>query len=169
MRIYLCGGIKKTKDDKKIVWSEEDKEVIRKVIPRVEFLDPQRVPESYDPMMAFGCDIKDVNDADVIMADLRQKRGIGVGAEMAMAKVWNKPMVSVCPENSHFRRDIELNGKRAKGWVHPFMACLSDHVAESVHEAAVWVRDLNGDTKIKGPEIVKDAIEYFKKSGEKRK
>jgi len=164
IKIYLCGGIKKTADDSKIVWSGDDKEEIMRVLPEAELLDPQRVPEGYDPLVNFGCDINDIKQADFIMVDARQKRGIGIGAEMAIAKVWKKPVVTVCPRNSHFRRDIELDGKPLKGWIHPFLASLSDEVVDDVKQAAIWVSTFSEDgRKAKDEGIFFEAIDSFKR------
>ena len=166
MRIFLCGGIKKDDNDKKIVWSEEDKQAIMKILPEAELIDPQRVPEGYDPVLTFGADINDIREADVVMVDARQKRGIGIGAEMAIAKVWKKPVVALAPKKTHFRRDIELNGREVNGWIHPFLFSLSDHVAETVEEAAEWVRDFRGKVKDEG--FFQEAIDHYNESGRPR-
>jgi hypothetical protein len=168
VRIYLSGGIKKDEDDRKICWSEEDKEAIRSLVEGVEFLDPQRTPEVHDSIASFGCDLNDVKCADIVLVDARQKRGIGIGAEMAVAKMLGKPVVSVVPRNSHYRRDV-LNhfGKEIRDWTHPFLVGLSDSVVESVGEAATWVSDFLKDPgPVKDASVVEEAIAYFlKKEG----
>ncbi len=170
MRIYLCGGIKKTDDEKKIVWTQEDKDKLLRTVPGVSLLDPQKTPELDDPMIAFGCDLNDINSADLVLVDMRQKRGIGIGAEMAIAKFLKKPVVSVCPRNSHFRRDeLVHRGRSVNGWVHPFMFGLSDFVAEDVEDAARWISDFMENPKgIKDGSVVQEAISYFQKSGKER-
>jgi hypothetical protein len=151
----------KTKDDRKIVWTQEDKDAMRRMCPEMEFLDPQRNPERHDPFAAFGCDLNDIREADFMIADMRQKRGIGIGAELVVAKMLKKPVVSVCPRNSHYRRDaLDHHGKMIRNWEHPFMASLSDAVVESPEEAARWVRDFRGESK--DGTVVREAIDYFR-------
>lgn len=163
MRIYLCGGIKKTVNDGKIIWSEEDKETIRKVLGKVELMDPQRNPERADYLAAFGCDLNDVKKADIVMVDARQKRGVGIGAEMMIAKTMGKPVVSVVPRNSHYRKDV-LDHLREiiENWEHPFIFGLSDKVADTVEEAAQWVKGfLEKPGKVKDGSVVVEAIDYY--------
>ena len=163
VRIYLCGGIRKDENDRKVIWSQEDKETIRGIMGDVEFLDPQRNPERHDPFAAFGCDLNDIKHADIIMIDCRQKRGIGIGAEMVIAKMMGKPVVAVAPRNSHYRRDV-LNhfGKEISNWQHPFMTGLSDRVADTVKEAAEWIREfVDSPGKIKNGDVVEEAIRYY--------
>jgi hypothetical protein len=171
MRIYLCGGIRKTEQERKVVWTEEDKNTIRRILGSVELIDPQRTPELTDPMIAFGCDLKDVRDSDALMVDMRQKRGIGVGAEMTVAKMLGKPVVAVAPRNSHYRRDrLDHFGEEIRNWTNPFIFGLSDKIAGSVEEAAEWIRELNGKRqKIKDISFVDDSIGYFERSGEERR
>lgn len=160
MKVYLCGSIKKTKDDEKIVWTQEDKDAMRRACPDIEFLDPQRNPERHDPLAAFGCDLNDIKSADFMIADMRQRRGIGIGAELVVAKMLKKPVVSVCPRNSHYRRDtLDHHGKIITGWEHPFMVSLSDAVVGTPEEAAEWVRDFSGEAKDES--VVHEAIEHF--------
>ncbi len=170
MRIYLCGGIRKDENDQKVVWTGQDKETIRGVMGGVELLDPQRTPELSDPMAAFGCDLRDVREADALLVDMRQRRGIGIGAEMAIARFMGKPVVSVCPRNSHFRRDtLEHRGCAVRDWVHPFMFGLSDFIAESVEEAAEWLREWKDKgTDVKDGSFVEEAIRHFERSGKGR-
>ena len=161
--IYLCGGIRKDENDRKIIWSDEDKETINRFLGDVEILDPKRNPERYDPFAAFGCDLNDIKHADIIMVDCRQKRGMGIGAEMVIAKMLGKPVVTVAPRNSHYRRDkLDHFGKEICDWKHPFMIGLSDMVADTVEEAAEWVREFSEKPgKVKDGSVVEEAIEYY--------
>lgn len=170
IKIYLCGGVRKSSDDKKIVWSEEDRGEIRDVLGEVKFLDPQTGWEGLGPLENFGCDLNDIKNCDFVMVDARQKRGIGIGAEMAIAKLWEKPVVTVCPANSHFRRDIEYYGTPVKGWIHPFLFSLSDKVVETPKDAASWVKEfLESPGKVKDQGIFDEAMDAFRKKGGERK
>jgi septum formation protein len=162
--IYLSGGIKKDADERKVCWSVEDRETIRDVIGGdVEFLDPQRNPERHDPFAAFGLDLKDVKGADVIIVDGREKRGIGVGAEMLAAKIWRKPVVAIAPKNGHYRRDLLKHfGQDIEDWRHPFIFGLSDAMVESVEEAARWVKGFLGrPVPVKDSSVLDEAIGHL--------
>jgi hypothetical protein len=164
MKIYLSGGIKKTADDRKIVWNKEDMETIRSVLGGdVKLLDPQRNPERADSFAALGCDLNDIREADVIIVDARQKRGVGIGAEMMIAKTMGKPVVAVAPRNSHYRKDVlDYHGRIIENWEHPFVFGLSDKVATTIEEAAQWVKGfLEEPGKVKDSSVVEKAIEYF--------
>lgn len=163
VKIYLCGSVKKDKQNKKVCWSEGDKEVIRRVLGNeVELFDPQGNPERPDPFAAFGVDLNDVKQADFILVDARQRRGVGIGAEMAIAKMLKKPVVAVVPRNSHYRRDFLYHfGQEIRDWQHPFIFGLSDAMVESVEEAAKWVKDfLENPKPVKDSSVIEKAIEY---------
>ncbi len=164
VKIYLSGGIKKDDNDRKVCWSEEDRETIRSVLEGgVKFLDPQGNPEGADPFAAFGLDLQDVKEADIIIVDGREKRGIGVGAEMLAAKIWGKPVVAIAPKNGHYRRDLlEHFGQEIEDWQHPFLFSISDAVVDSVEEAAGWVKGfLEKPGPVKDSSVLDEAIGYF--------
>jgi hypothetical protein len=164
VKLYLSGGVKKDSNYRKVCWSGEDMETIRRVLGGgVEFLDPQRNPERPDPFAAFGLDLRDVREADIIVVDGREKRGIGVGAEMLAAKLWGKPVVAIAPRNGHYRRDrLDHFGQEIENWEHPFLFSLSDAVVESVEEAAGWVRGfLDKPVPVKDSSVLDEAIGYF--------
>lgn len=169
VKLYLSGGIRKDRDDRKVCWSEEDKGTIRDILGRdVEFLDPQGNSERHDPFAAFGLDLKDVRESDMVIVDGREKRGIGVGAEMLAAKLWGKPVVAIAPRNGHYRRDLLRHpGQDIEDWRHPFLFSLSDAVVGSVERAAGWVRGfLEKPVPVKGGSVLEDAIEHLlKKEG----
>jgi hypothetical protein len=164
IKLYLSGGVKKDDNDRKVCWSEEDRDAIRGVLGGdVDFLDPQGNPERADPFSAFGLDMRDVKEADIVIVDGREKRGIGVGAEMLAAKIWGKPVVAIAPRNGHYRRDLlEHFGQEIENWQHPFVAGLSDAVMETVEEAARWIASfLEKPTSVKDASVLDKAIEYF--------
>jgi hypothetical protein len=170
VKIYLSGGIKKDCNDKKICWTIKDMDIIRKIIKDAIFLDPQKNPERPDPFAAFGCDLHDIKEADFIFVDARQKRGIGIGAEMAIAKVLEKPVITISPKNSHyFRETLDHFGEQIKDWKHPFIVGLSDAVVEDVSEAARWIADfVKNPRPIKDRSVFQEAVDHFLKKREER-
>lgn len=137
--VYLSGSVKKGKDDTKTdYWSADDRRLISETVGRVAFLDPSvRNDDLSDSLSTFGRDLFQVRCSDAVLVDARGRRGIGVGAEMMLAKVYGVPIISVVPANSHYaRRDFEYLGQIVGDWVHPFVKELSDIIVPDVLGAA---------------------------------
>lgn len=167
--IYLAGNIAKSNEkSSKIFWTDQDTENIRAILnPRhVSLLNPaERKDDLSDNVGIFGRDMVQVFCSDVIFVDARERRGLGVGAEMMWAKMNDIPVVTLAPSNSHYLKDeIELLGEKIKDYTHPFVDCLSDAVIESVEAGAQWILDyLEGKIeKIKGHQDIKEAMAHYK-------
>lgn len=157
VNIYLSGSVQKGKDDtNRNYWTKEDMEVIRTVLDgfKVNFLNPcTRGDDLSDTFATFGRDMTQVVCSDVVMVDARERRGLGVGAEMMAAKMHHIPVVSIAPLGSHYhRKDFVFMGQAVGDWLHPFVETLSDASFENVQDAAQWVK-----TFAKNPSHVKDA------------
>ena len=112
----------------------------------------------------FGGDMYLVRGSDFVFVDARDKRGIGIGGEMFAAKYFSIPVVSLCPQNSHYRKKYIANlcGENITNWVHPFISSLSDYLADSIYDGVKWMIEfVEKPKKVKGIEIVKEAIAYF--------
>lgn len=142
--IYLSGSIKKgNADTRESFWSADDIEFIRHSLEPldVHFLNPaSRSDDLSDFLGTFGRDLFQVAAADVILVDVRERRGIGVGSEMTVAKSLGVPVVSLCPDNSHYRRrDFLFMDQHLDEWTHPFVFGLSDAIVDTLQEACDWV------------------------------
>ena len=111
----------------------------------------------------FGQDCLQVTISNFLVIDLREKRGLGVGAEMMLAKEKGIPVISVCPTGSHYKRSMIFhNGMEDSKWVHPFVDSLSDVVVEDFSQAGKWIQAfIQNPTKIKSGGIVEEAIKDY--------
>ncbi|MFQ5647861.1 MAG: hypothetical protein ACE5FW_01370 [Candidatus Aenigmatarchaeota archaeon] len=171
IKIYLAGSIKKGSSDnhKKFYWTDREKQEIRDVFQGFEvvFLDPHiRGDKVDDPLSVMGRDFCQVTVCDFVFVDARERRGLGVGMEMAVAKMHGVPVVAIAPRNSHYRRDeITYVGQTVKDFVHSNVWGCSDAVVETPREAAEWARaHLENPKPVKGPEFVREAIEHYKRT-----
>lgn len=142
--IYLSGSIRKGRaDTRDSFWSDSDMDFISEAMQplNVHFLNPaSRSDDLADFMGTFGRDLFQVAAADVILVDVRDRRGIGVGSEMTVAKAVGVPVVSLCPNGTHYRRrDFNFMGQQLTEWTHPFVFGLSDVVVDSLQEACDWL------------------------------
>jgi hypothetical protein len=142
--IYLSGSIKKgNADTRDSFWTDRDIDVIRESLQPLEvhFLNPaSRSDDLADFMGTFGRDLFQVAAADAILVDVRDRRGIGVGSEMTVAKAVGVPVVSLCPENTHYRRrDFRFLDQELAEWTHPFVYGLSDVIVDTLQDACDWL------------------------------
>jgi len=168
LSIYLAGNIKKEHEKESAVfWTQKDQDILRKgLAPNdISFLNPAtRMDDLSDQKSVFGRDMLQVYCANVVFVDVRERRGLGVGAEMMWAKMNHLPVLSLAPKNSHYRKkEVTLLDKRVENWVHPFVYSLSDAIVQDLEEAITWlIAFLLGDIEIKGPQSINDAMRYYK-------
>ena len=145
--IYLSGSIKKgDSDTKRSFWTYDDMKYIINNIHgyEVNILNPATANiRRSNPLENFGADLYLVKKSDFLFTDLREKRGIGVGSEMTMAKYYKIPVISICPKETNYRRSKLENvcGEDLYDWIHPFVLGLSDKIVEDLKEAIEWVND----------------------------
>lgn len=169
--IYLAGSIKKghEKSDE-LYWTEEDISLIKSSLKNFEpsFLNPAfRTDDLSDQFSVFGRDMLQVFSSHLVFVDARDRRGLGVGAEMMWAKVNQIPVVTWAPRNSHYRKDkTTILGLPMANFIHPFVEALSDKIVDNLVEGAHWIDSVMSDpmTKIKGVEFIGMAIEHYKKT-----
>lgn len=133
VNIYLCGSVKKGTSDKRgpeFFWTEEDESVLSDCFDNApKLLNPSRSPISRSNFdVNFGCDMFLVANSQGMIVDLRQSKGIGVGAEMMFALHVGIPIVGWTGEVSHYKRDriYNIQGENLSNWVHPFVSGLCD-------------------------------------------
>jgi hypothetical protein len=167
--IYLAGNIQKGHENESLIyWTEHDLKKIRETLSfiKITFLNPAiRNDDLSDQKSTFGRDVLQVYSSDLVLVDARERRGLGVGAEMMWAKMNNIPVVTYSPMESHYNKSkVNLLGIEVKDWIHPFVYSLSDFVAKSLDDAIDFIKSfIKGDIKnIKGPGFIKEAMEYYK-------
>jgi hypothetical protein len=77
-----------------------------------------------------------VSVASVVIVDARERRGLGIGVEMAAAASLGTPVVVVAPRNSKYRSDsLEYRGVTVNDYIHPHVASLAVEVVDDFAEA----------------------------------
>lgn len=135
MKIFLSGSVKKS-DDKRsneFFWSENDENLLKKLLGGdVEILNPAMITiPRHMYRERFVADMDMLFKSDVVVVDARTKKGLGVGAEMALAKQKNIPVFTLCPLSSEYR---------GEDWIHPFVAGLSDGIFETIEDLAEEIK-----------------------------
>ncbi|MEM8629007.1 MAG: DUF1653 domain-containing protein [Chlamydiota bacterium] len=169
LALYLAGNIQKGhENESNVFWTEEDRKTLEKGLApcSVAFLNPAfRADDLTDPTSVFGRDMTQVFCADVVLVDARERRGLGVGAEMMWAKIHSIPVLTIAPANSHYhKQEVTLLGARLENWRHPFVASLSDAVVDTLQEGIDWLQDFLLDRpSVRGAESIYEAMSYYQK------
>jgi hypothetical protein len=166
LRVYLCGSIKKGNADKRSgFWTDTDIEELEEAVApsKLTVLNPgKRKDDLSDVRATFGRDLLQVFTSHAILVDAREKRGVGVGAEMLFAKSNHIPVIAVAPRDSHYHRiDVTLMGQFVADWVHPFISELSDAVVESVYDAGRVAASLSTLPSGGGQDHFTDAMIHY--------
>lgn len=167
--IYLAGTIHKghEKEDESY-WTEENMRFLKEALHDydVSFLNPAfRTDDLSDNQSVFGRDMLQVFTSHIVFVDARDRRGLGVGAEMMWAKLNRIPLVTWVPKNSHYRKEkTTLLNVPVVNFIHPFVECLSDQLVENLEQGAQWIHEVisTPSTPIKGIESIGQAMEYYK-------
>lgn len=169
--IYLAGSIKKEHErTDESYWTDSDMLFLRKNLPEYEisFLNPAfRSDDLSDQRSVFGRDMTQVFCSDVVFVDARERRGLGVGAEMMWAKFHKIPIVTLAPTDSHYNKSkTTLLDVAVENWVHPFVESLSDAIVENLSDGASWVRKFvsASQPEVKDVEWIQLAMEHYRDS-----
>ncbi len=143
--MYLAGSIKKGHENAhESFWTDEDMRLLKECLPEydVSFLNPAfRSDNLSDQRSVFGRDMTQVFCSDLVFVDARDRRGLGVGAEMMWAKINKIPIITLAPKDSHYNKSkTTLLDISVENWVHPFVESLSDAIVDNLVEGAGWVR-----------------------------
>jgi hypothetical protein len=169
--IYLAGSIKKGHEKtNESFWTDEDMLFLKESLSEyaVSFLNPAfRSGDLSDQRSVFGRDMTQVFCSDVVFVDARDRRGLGVGAEMMWAKVHKIPLITLAPKDSHYNKTTTtLLDVAVENWVHPFVESLSDAIVENLAEGALWIRKFLGASapKVKDIEYIRSAMRHYRDS-----
>jgi hypothetical protein len=169
--IYLAGSIRKGHEKAdETFWTDEDMLFLKKALSEydVSFLNPAfRSDNLSDQRSVFGRDMTQIFCSDVVFVDARDRRGLGVGAEMMWAKFHKTPIVTLAPTDSHYNKSkTTLLGVAVENWVHPFVESLSDAIVENLDEGAQWIRKSVSASapEIRGVEYIQLAMQYYRDS-----
>lgn len=167
MKVMLLGSIPKGDDVREgwTDWKTPYVDAISRAVPGVTFVHGDAVSDNAGPEIVVGHDLSQVKHADVCVVDARHKIGAGTSQEIVFAKYLSKPVVIVIPKNTHHRKtNVMFHGITVEDWIHPFLFVSSDYVAESVEEAAKWLKNYESNPSryaIKDFSVFQKAIESF--------
>src|SRR5262245_8128181 len=101
--IYLAGSIKKGHENhQETFWYDDDTLLLKQYHAdyAISFLNPAfRSDDLSDHCSVFGRDMTQVFCSDIVFVDVRDRRGLGVGAEMMWAKFHKIPVIALSPKN----------------------------------------------------------------------
>lgn len=167
--IYLAGSIKKGHEpSKESHWTDHDMHELKQHLQGydVAFLNPAfRFDDLSDQLSVFGRDMLQVFCSDVVFVDARDRRGLGVGAEMMWAKFHKIPIVVWAPKDSHYHKSsATILGVPVENFVHPFVEGLGDKIVETLAEGAQWIKTIECDPQasVKGVEHIENAMKHYK-------
>lgn len=131
------------------------------------FLDPEDsgLDES-DSLAIVGHDCSQIKECNLVIVNAEKKLGVGTAQEMIVAKYFNKYVVSLIPDSTHYcRRNLNMHGNIIDKWIHPFMNTLSDLVVEDLdelREKLPFAIQALKSGEFKGISIIDEACEYYK-------
>lgn len=167
--VYLAGKIKKKHENpNEAYWSDEDIAILKDNDDfEIDILNPaKRSDDLSDQKSVFGRDMLQVFSSDIVLVDARDRRGLGVGAEMLWAKTNAIPVITLAPINTHYNLEsTSLLGVAVKNWCHPFVENLSDVVVGTIEEIKDWIKKIvNNEIEIKDKTSIFDAMRHYKKT-----
>lgn len=173
--IYLAGSIQKGNEvSKEAFWTESDIDQLRSALNAFDviILNPaNRDNITSDQSSVFGRDMLYVFSSDIVFVDARNRRGLGVGAEMMWAKINKIPVIIWAPKNSPYNKgEMIVAGSGMNDFVHPFVNSLSDQIVETLTQGAEWIEQIISNPsclEIKNIEHIYSAIHYYKTAHQK--
>ena len=135
-RSVYCSGsiIKGTTDKRRLCWTDTERaQVSNGAEPEgIIFLNPDDpITDATNTLEQFGRDMFQVMIATAVVVDARERRGVGIGVEMAAAATLGIPVVAVAPRNSYYRQDsLQYRGATVSDYVHPHIASIATVIAD---------------------------------------
>lgn len=165
-KICLLGSIPKGDHERKdwTDWKSKYKTVLLQ-LNDVEFVDGDDWKDETKPLLLFGHDANLVKTSDAVIVNAESKLGAGTAQEMVIAKYFSRPVITILPKDTHHRRsNFIFDGALINDWIHPFLLNMSDFVAETIEDAAEWIKQYRTDPKskkIKNISIIDEAIAAY--------
>lgn len=168
--IYLAGTIKKGHENpNESFWTDGDLNLIKESLSEydVVFLNPAfRTDDLSCQRSVFGRDMLQVFCSNFVFVDARDRRGLGVGAEMMWAKLHKIPVIIWAPKNSHYNKEqATLLGVAVSNYIHPFVEALSDSIVPDLQEGSRIIQSyLSNPTSlnVKGLDWIESAMQFYK-------
>jgi hypothetical protein len=161
---YFSGSIKKGKSDvKKSFWTDEDIYFIKsRYKGNFVSLNPAtRSDDLSDAKSTYGRDLLQVYMSDVVIVDLRDRKGIGVGAELMFATFFKIPVIALLPNETHYKRtNITYLDQEIDDWVHPFAFGMSSYHCQSLDEI-VSTLNHNDEFISRDKTYIDEAIQHY--------
>src|SRR5687768_4749818 len=85
-------------------WRAEYENKIRKKIKDVTFLSGDSISDNVGPELVVGHDLWLIKQANIVIVDAKKKIGAGTAQEMVIGKYYKKPVISVIPKDTHYRK-----------------------------------------------------------------
>jgi hypothetical protein len=170
LSVYCSGSIMKgTSDEKKLCWSDAERlEVSKGASPHeIVYLNPDDpITDPRNTLGQFGRDMYQVMVATAIIVDARERRGLGIGVEMAAAATFGTPVIVVAQRNSKYRSDkLEYRGVTVYNYVHPHVGALATAVTDDFLAAGEVLSRLpsrkDRSTQHEAPAWLDSAIEEY--------
>lgn len=167
--IYCSGSIiKGDNDTTKQCWGKSEREQVSAGAKPMElcFLNPDDpVIDLSDVAALFGRDMFQIQSADFVIIDCRERRGIGVGVELLASRLFETPVIAVAPKNSCYRSDhIRYRGGAVDDYIHPHLAVLADAIVGDFVAAGTWIGaflDASAAPRSKSVDSLHDAISIY--------
>lgn len=168
IKIYLAGKVAKGDEIGNVEdWRKRYADSLKKESEEeLFFLDPEdaNLDES-DSMEIVGHDCSQIKDCDLVIVNAEKKLGVGTAQEMIVAKYFNKCVVSLIPDDSHYcRRNLNMYGNIIEKWLHPFMNMISDLIVSDLVQLQKELPHIIKKIRhgeIKNISIIDEACEYY--------
>jgi hypothetical protein len=154
--IFLSGSVNKGRHDTRDsehFWTQEYENFLVETINggAVVLLNPNNLTvDKFHSQARYEEDVNMLLESDLILVDARTKKGIGIGAEMMLAKLNSIPIFSFCPLNTHYHKVVRDHATgEDKEWVHPFICGLSTKIFDNLEELAYTVNEMIANGEIR--------------------
>lgn len=168
--VYCSGSIAKgPSDDKKLCWTDDERSgVAGGAKHRVVFLNPDDpITDPTNTLGQFGRDMYQIMVSSAVVVDARERRGLGIGVEMAAAAAVGTPVIVVAPRNGKYRMDsLDYRGTSVENYVHPHVASLAVAVVDDFSAAGAVLDEVgrNVDRRRSVPDWLEPAIAEYERN-----
>lgn len=124
--VYLAGSIQKPSASVTSWDSVRQHQLQAKLNSRIQVINPADFEGSY-LKGTYMSDLEKIEESDIVVVDALERRGIGVGIEMAYAKMRGKIVIAIVGTNSYYSTPTGL---------HSFVQGLADFCVLDIESAA---------------------------------